>query len=395
MRNAHQERRTRVVFPWRARSATAGNRVNPFMKMSRRGSYGARWWQVTGFAIAIVGGGAAASPPDTVRAERLRFDAKSGAWVEIAVPSPGTAEGDLAVARTLFTDGRYRDARAAMRRWHKQYGESSDWFAEAMLLSARIDKALKDYYAAGEALNFLVEEYPGIEVARTAMIELFNVAEVFLSGARRKVWGIPLLRADDWALDVMDRISTEYAKDPLAELAVKTKADYYFNRGDFALAELEYARLVQEFPESRYRQYSMRRTADAAVASFNGILFDDAPLVEAEERLRHYVSEYPGEAEQEGVSLQLQEIREKRGSKEFEIADYYRRTGHLKAASYCYQSVLTHWPDTVAARRAEGALAALPPTILPDQPPTAPEGRPELQEPDRKFPGKEEDEDGK
>ncbi|NOS99260.1 MAG: outer membrane protein assembly factor BamD [Phycisphaerales bacterium] len=352
-----------------------------------------RW--IAGLAGMTVCAVAVANPPSTARAERLRFDADHGAWVEIPAAAPGTAEGDLAVARSMFTDGKHRNARGAMRRWHKQYGESSDLYPDALLLSAQIDKALRDYYVAGQLLDQIIEDYPGIATAREALVEIFNVAEVFLSGVRRKVWGIPLLRADDWALDVLDRISTEYTKDPLAELAVKTKGDYYYGRGDFSLAELEYARVLQDFPASRYRQYSMRRAADSAVASFNGILFDDAPLVEAEERFRQYVSEYPGVAEQEGVSLQLQDIREKRASKEFEVGDYYQRTGHLKAAAFYYQSVLTHWPETVAARRSEGAIAALPPTLAPDQPPTLPEGRPELQEPARQFPGKEEGVDGK
>ncbi len=290
------------------------------------------------------------------RPQRLRFDADRGEWVDLPRLEPGTDSGDLAAVRSLLADARYRKAHKSIKRWLKRYGDTSVLFPEALLMRGQVEKARRNYHVSQEILSQLSQEYQGTAQADEATAELFNIAEVFLSGVRRKVWGVRLLRANDLALDILDGIAVRFPDSSLAEQAVKAKADFHFRQGDFALSELEYARLVQMFPKSRYVRYAMRRSADAALASFAGIRFDDAPLIEAQERYRLYAQQYRGLAEQEQIGLILADIREKRGSKELDIGAYYQQTGHPKAAAFYYRSTVTNWPDTIAANKASAAL---------------------------------------
>jgi outer membrane protein assembly factor BamD (BamD/ComL family) len=103
----------------------------------------------------------------------------------------------------------------------------------------------------------------------------------------------------------------------------------------------------------------MLRSAEAALASFNGIRFDDAPLIESEERYRNYLASYPRDADQEGVGLVLGRIYAQRAAKELDIARYYERAGHQRAAAFYYQSTVDNWPDTIAAVEAEQRLTRL------------------------------------
>ncbi|MBU0717498.1 MAG: outer membrane protein assembly factor BamD, partial [Planctomycetes bacterium] len=161
------------------------------------------------------------------------------------------------------------------------------------------------------------------------------------------------------AYRILDDISLNYPDERCAELAVKTKADHLFKEGEYDLAELEYARLLHDFPASRYCQYALRRSAEATLASFAGIDFDDAALIEAEERYRDYQASYRAAAESEGVSLILAEIRERQASKKFSVGRYYERTGYLSSAVFYYRSTVKDWPDTVAATKAKARLALL------------------------------------
>ncbi len=290
------------------------------------------------------------------RAERLRFDPERGTWQELAKLEAGTAAGDLAIARASFAAEEYAGARKAINRWLKDYGTGSELYPQVVLLRARVDKAHRDYYLAYGRLTELLDEYGGTATASEAAVEMFNVAEVFLSGVRRKFWGMRLLRATDLGLDILDDLAVRFPETELAEQAIKTKADYFFARGDFGLAELEYSRLAQSFPRSRYRRYAMRRSADSALASFGGMRFDDAPLVEAEERYRDYAAQYRGLAEQEQVGLILEDIQERRAAKEFDIGAYYDKTHQHDAATFYYRSTIKYWPDTIASRKALGAL---------------------------------------
>ena len=327
-------------------------------------------------------GSAFADEPPPDRPHQLRFDPERSEWIDLPRPEPGTAAGDLAAARASFAERRHKKARRLIKTWQKTYGMASELYPEALLLQARTEKALREYYQAYELLDRLLGEFRSTEVADDAAVELFNIAEVYLSGVRRKLWGMRLLNASDLALDILDRISTEFAGTRLAELSLKAKADYFFDRGDFTLAELEYARLLQDYPESQYRRYAMKHSADAALASFTGVRFDDASLVEAEERYRAYARQYPDHAGREGVNLILHGIRERRAEKEFEIGLYYRRIGQLQAARFYFESVRAHWPDTAAAAKATGALAgpSAPPATPAQEPatpvPTTPDNEP-------------------
>jgi len=189
----------------------------------------------------------------------------------------------------------------------------------------------------------------------------FVIAEAYLGGARREFLGLKILDAEDEGYRILDEISIEYENGDLALAAIKTKADHMFRKGDHALAELEYDRMVKEYPRSRYHQYALARSAESALASHAGVEYDESALIEAEERYREYRRLYPGAADRAGVGLILDGIREQRAEKEFITGQYYERTNHLSSAVYYYQSVVEDWPGTLAAARAADRLELIGP----------------------------------
>jgi len=307
--------------------------------------------------VAVSAASAMTLPP---RGRQLEYDPKTGQWVEAEPPVPGTAVGDLQIARQNFARNDYGKAYRQVQKWLKTYGPDQVLYPEALLLRAEVEIARGDYYKALGHLKEFQNEFGDTELGERAAAFEFVVAEVFLAGKRRKVLGIPLLKAEDKGIEALDELSAAAPESSLAEAAVKTKADYYYRVGEYLLSEAEFARLMEEFPRSQWYRYAMRRSAEAALASFGGIEFDDAPLIEAEERFNRYVNTYAGSAEQEGVGLILQQIHSQRAEKEYSIGQYYERTGHPKAAAFYYRSTMENWPGTIAATRAEKSLARLP-----------------------------------
>jgi outer membrane protein assembly factor BamD (BamD/ComL family) len=289
----------------------------------------------------------------------LEYDPRTGQWTESEPPVPDTPLGDLQLARQAFARGKYGPAYRRIKKWLKTYGPEDPLYPDALLFRAEVEIARRDYYKAHKHLQEFRSEFGVTELADRAAEFEFVIAEVFLSGVRRKVWGLRILSGTDTALDILDELSASYQDSTLAEQAIKTKADFYFSQGDFSLAELEYSRLVQEYPRGRYVRYAQRRSADAALASFGGIEFDDAALIEAEERFSLYLAQYPGLAEQEGIGQILQQIRSQRAAKEYSIGRYYEKTKHLKAAIFYYRSTSRNWADTIAAAQARDRLARL------------------------------------
>ncbi len=291
------------------------------------------------------------------RAQQLEYDPSSAQFVDSPPPIPGTPLGDLRIGRQYLGQGDYGKAKRQVKQWLKDYGPDDPLTAEAYLLRAEVGVARRDYYKAYEQLKEFVAEFAGGALVSRALELEFTIAEVFLSGTKRKILGMRLLKAQDKGIEILDEISSQYPESRMAELAIKTKADYYFDHGEYGLAELEYSRLPQEFPRSRYVPLAMLRSAQAALASFAGIEFDDAPLIEAQERFRIFSAQYPVQAEQEGVGQILRQIDAQRAAKEFSVGQYYERTKHASAATFYYRTTCDNWPDTVAASQARERLA--------------------------------------
>ena len=338
------------------------------MMLNRRNVRGTevfRWGLcvVTAFFLAA---SAAGADRTRVQSELLEYDEARGVWVEQVPPAPGTPEGDLALARADHAEGRYGTAYRRIRRWTKTYGDADPLYPEAVVLRARIEIARRDYYKAHKRLRELLNAFGTSRAADEAIDYEFVIADVFLKGTRRKLAGIRMLPAEDVGIRILDDLAANYPESSTAELALKTKADHFFRKGDFALAEMEYARLREQFPHSRYVRLALLHSAEAALASFPGIEFDDAPLIEAETRFREYLTQYPGVAEEEGIGLILDGIREQRAAKELHVADYYQRTRHAEAAAFYYRSTIANWPQTIAARDASRRLAEMGSGEVPD-----------------------------
>ncbi len=304
----------------------------------------------------VVAGNAVAEAP---RTRSLSYDASKREWQEAPAPVPGTPEADLHAIRVLIRDGKYHKALSQHKKVVKKQGVDHPLHAELLIAEAEAQVGLKDYDSAHETLQKFLSQYSGMAVTSEALRLEFEVAEAYLGGAKRRVWVIFRFSGVELAYQILDEISTDHPDSSYAELAIKTKADHLFKTGEHSLAEIDYARMLREYPRSRYHQFALRRTADSALASYAGVEYDEAAIIEADERFNDYEVRYPAAAQREGVALIRDSIREMRGEKELLVGQYYERTRHLSSAVFQYRLVRTQYADTIAAAKARRRLELL------------------------------------
>lgn len=312
-------------------------------------------------ALAILGVGLVIAPAraDTARLRTLKFDSQKKDWVEQAQPLPGTPEGDLLAIRRLNSNEQFSAALRGVKGFVSRHGTSDGLYPEVLLAQAEALIGRKQFDEAHALLQRFLDQYGGMAITVDALRLEFIVAEAYLGGVKRKVWGIFPVSAVDEGHKILDGIIADYPDTKLAELAQKAKADRLFAAGDHDLAELEYARMLREFAQSRYQEYALRRAADAALASFAGVEYDEAALIEAQERYDDFRVRFGSTADREQVIVILESIRQTRAEKDFRIGVYYERTDHLSSAVFYYQLVLKEWPDTIAAVKAASRLEML------------------------------------
>jgi len=302
--------------------------------------------------------------PDTANAQQSRtrtltYDPDRKTWAEAPPPPPGTAEGDLHAVRAQIEEGKYRPALSAIKEFVERYGESDPLYPQVKIAKAEALVGQCEYYKAHETLQEFLSEFGGMAPTSEALRLEFTIAEAYLRGAKRKILGLRVLSGEDIAFQILDEIAADYPDSRLAELATKTKADHLFDNGEHTLAELEYARLLREYPQSRYYPFALRRSAEAALTSFAGVDYDEAAIIEAAERYREYRLRYTHQADREGVGNILDSIREMRAEKDFAVGAYYERTDHLSSAIFYYRLVCEDWLDTIGATKAAARLELL------------------------------------
>lgn len=337
--------------------------IKPRGRDGRKGDKPGAWSRVLAvrwvLAGVFVGGFPVSAEEPTQRLRTLTYDSQKKDWVEEAPPPAGTSEGDLYAIRTELKEGRHRTALSAVTRHIKKYGKEDSTYPQAILVQAEALIGLKSYDKAHKLLQEFLSEFGGMSLTSDALRMEFVIAETWLGGVKRVVWGIFRVSGEEKAYEILDEISSDYPDERIAELAIKTKGDHLFRIGEHALAELEYGRLLRDYPRSRYHQFAMGRTAESALASFEGVDYDEAALIEAEERYNDYRKQYRAAADAEGVGLILDSIREMRAEKDFEVGRYYERTEHFASAVFYYRSAKNNYGETVAASRAAARLELL------------------------------------
>lgn len=300
------------------------------------------------------------APPAKRFAESLTYDPATGQWKRSPEPVPGTVDGDLDIARQWLARGDFETAVKAIKAWIGNYGTDQPRHPEALYLLASAELEAGEYRDAEKHYEELLNSYPGSPYAEDALSGRFRVAEQYLAGKRRKtLWGLLRLKARDEGVKMLDDTVANYADTALAENAQMTKADYFFDRGEFDLAEGEYAAFAREYPRSRWHPRAMYRSGLSALASFPGVQYDDAPLIEARERFARFNEAYPAAAEQLDVPVLVEEIERLRADKNYEIGWFYERTGKFQAARFYYRYTIEHYPNTPAAGESRGRLAVL------------------------------------
>ncbi|MCG3132193.1 MAG: hypothetical protein FLDDKLPJ_03026 [Phycisphaerae bacterium] len=293
------------------------------------------------------------------RSRTVVRDPGSQAWVEVIPSEPGTPDGDLHAAREHLLTGSPGTAAKAVDRWIRDHGASHALYPDALLLKTQAWIAAHQFDEAHDLLTRFLNEFDGTSYVTEALRQEFVIAEAYLGGARRKFLGMRLMPGDDVGLRILDDMTANFPNDAHAELAIKTKADYFFRRGESSLAELEYTRLLNEYPQSRYHAYALRRAADCAQAVFVGPEYDEAPLIEAQSRFEEYARRYPQQAAEEGVPGIFVAIREARAEKLVKTAEYYERARHPKTAVFYYQLAVRDWSGTQAEAKARRRLDVL------------------------------------
>jgi len=218
---------------------------------------------------------------------------------------------------------------------------------EAMYLRATALFAVKEYYQAFEQCEELIAQYAGSPHYRDAIQKEIEIAELFMAGERRRIWGMPLLiGAESEAIEILRKVYEHQPAGDLAAGVVLKIADYHWSKGHWVEAEDYYDKYCREYPNGEAVLQAELKRAKCAIERCRGARYDTTSLQLAYDRLRQFQAKFPDVAEKENVAALLEDMRNRQAQALYEIAARYHRAGQVLAAAFYAERLRERFPDS-------------------------------------------------
>jgi outer membrane protein assembly factor BamD (BamD/ComL family) len=304
---------------------------------------------------------------------------KDGKWELAAPPAEGTPQGELNLIRQWVDQKQYKQAVQAAERFLKRYSDDPAR-EEAKLLAGQAQLEAGMYWQAYEWFEQELDEFPGGPFLERALMREMEVADAFLAGKKRILWGgLIRLPAEDEGLKILNRVADHAPGTEIAEKALLRIGQYKYTNGKWSEAAEAYDHYLALFPKSERSPHAMLQAARAMYAAFRGAPFDETPIIDAEQRLKAFKERYPGAAEKENVGDMLSTIVVARAEKTFRTAEFYDRIGRHKAAQFYYRLVVENYGELSWGEQARTRIMGLELADVPPEATSQPAGAPATQ----------------
>ena len=283
---------------------------------------------------------------------------REGKWVRQAKPAEGTAAGELAAIRRKMDRKKYAAAAKRAKRFLKRY--PADPLREEVLgLAGEAELRRGRHWQAYTWYEKQLGEFPSGAGVGRALERETEIAQVFLAGKKRRVAGIFMFSCEDDGIEILERIADFAPGTPQAEEALLTIADHHYGKSRWADAAGGYELFLRLYAQSPRAPRAELRLAEALLRSYRGPAWDEAPLIEAEQRYKAFAAQRPAAARRARVEKILEAIHLARAEKQYEIGRFYLRTRRPTAAAYYFRLVAKDYADTHWAGRAMAGLGGL------------------------------------
>ncbi|USN99513.1 MAG: outer membrane protein assembly factor BamD [Phycisphaeraceae bacterium] len=278
-----------------------------------------------------------------------------GEFVPESTPVEGTDEWVIAQAAAAIARDDAAEAKRLLNPWIEANKRTDNaLLPRAYLLRGDAKILQHDEYEALYDYEAVIKQFPGSEEFQPAVVREMDIAQKYLDGMRRKLWGwIRVEPARQLGEELMIRAQERLPGSRVSEDAAIRLAEHYYKTRRLDLAVEMFDIFRTNYPDSDYAKQALLGQIYANVAQFKGPAYDASNLVEAELLLDRYVQQYPADALKSGIAEGLgSRIDESRAQQMLESARWYRGRGDDASAKFVFKRLLRRHPSTSAAQTA-------------------------------------------
>lgn len=303
----------------------------------------------------IAAGGTAAAQPQTIELRDGRY------WEAVKGPTTAPATDEiLDRVGQLIENNNNSAAKKMVVSWLKREPKDHPLRDRALYLLGIANFQYGDRISSFYNFDELMDLYTDSKYFYPALAKQYEIADAFLNGYKRRFMGIPMLSAEDEAIEMLFRVQQRSPGSPLAEKALKRTADYYYTDAQYDLASDAYQVFVERYRRSPEVPQVKLKRAFAELAQFRGTKFDPTPVINARTQLEEIQMEYPDLARQENVAAVIERIDGALARKVYQNAQFYVRTHEPRSAAYNFKYLIKNYPNSPEAQLARADLEKLP-----------------------------------
>lgn len=295
---------------------------------------------------------------DTPVSAQEQYRLEDGQWEKQTTLDPATPEGQLQTIRQALAQDDVDRAARLIDQWLESHPQHP-LAAQAHLLRGNTQVARREYYQALFDYEHVIRHFPASLEFHAALEREYNIAKLFASGVKRRLWGMRLLSAAGEAEEIFIRIQERTPGSTLGELASIALGDFYFDRAQMTSAAEAYQLFLANYPRSELVPKAMLQLIRANLATFKGPAFDPTGLIEAAQRIKTFQDRFPAAAERANTDALLVRIDESLATKMLYTAQWHQNRGDRIAAIHTYRRIIQDHPRTAVAQTAIQRLAEL------------------------------------
>lgn len=269
-------------------------------------------------------------------------------WVNPKYAPKDTPKEQLLYAMDFYEAEDYKKALAEFKKIIKYY-KRSEAASEAQYYIGRCYENLDNPYAAFEAYQRVIDNYPFTHRVDDIIKRQFDIGEKLYKGEKTKFLGVPLKAMPEQIIDVYKKVvsNAPYSKHaPLAQFRI---GELYKKLEFYEEAREAFQKIVEDYPNSDVAGEAKFQVALCASCASGKSGYDQQLTAQAIEGFEEFAREHPDSELVKKAREEKRQLIDKRANSYFKIARFYERIGRYNSAYIYYNKILEEFQDSSVA----------------------------------------------
>ncbi len=279
---------------------------------------------------------------------------KTKKWINPKTAVKPTPKEQFDFAKGLYDAKNYEDAKREFKKLIASYPKSAE-AAEGQYCLGLANEAEGNLYEAFLAYQKVIDKYPFFEKIQEIIEREYKIGEAFMSGEKRKAFGMAL-PVENPSVEIFMKVIENSTYGPLAAkaqyklgLVLKSLMRYYE-------AEEAFNKVISNYPDSEWAEASKFQIAACRAAVSRGPQYDQGAAGEAKQKFEEFVREHPDAVLSRDAEKNINELRNKEAQSTYDIAVFYEKQKAYDGARIYYNEVMNNYSDTEWAKKAAEKL---------------------------------------